>query len=56
MAMATGKNLADMTNGEVRQVLAATGRLPKIYGQTYPSDAQALAAFEQKMGAGIMIA
>jgi hypothetical protein len=56
MAMATGKNLADMTNAEVRQVLAATGQLPKIYGQTYMADAQALAAFEQKLGTGIMIA
>ncbi|WP_416667546.1 hypothetical protein [Egbenema bharatensis] len=56
MAMASGKNLADMTNAEVRQVLAATGQLPKIYGQTHMADAQALAAFEQKLGTGIMIA
>ncbi|PSB11934.1 FAD-dependent oxidoreductase [filamentous cyanobacterium CCP1] len=56
LAMATGKNLADITNAEVRQVLAATGRLPKIYGQAYLADAQALAEFEQRIGSGIMIA
>jgi hypothetical protein len=56
IALATGKDLAQITNTEVRQVLAATGRLPKIYGQTYLADAQALAEFEQNVGSGIMIA
>jgi hypothetical protein len=56
LALATGKDLAQITNIEVRQVLAATGRLPKIYGQIYLADAQALAEFEQGIGSGIVVA
>lgn len=55
IALATGKNLAEVTDSEVRQVLAATGRLPKIYGETYLADASILENFEQSVG-GVTIA
>lgn len=56
IALITGRNLADITNAEVRQVLASTGRLPKIYGETYVADANALNQFEQQLSSGIAIA
>lgn len=56
IALATGRNLADITNSEIQQVLAVTGQLPKIYGETYLADASTLAKFEQTVRADIAIA
>lgn len=56
LALATGRRLADITNAEVRQVLAATGRLPKIYGEVYLAEANALNEFENQLSSGIAIA
>jgi FAD dependent oxidoreductase len=56
LALRSGRTLADVANGEVRQVLAQTGRLSRIYGQGRP-EAQLLAMAEQQLAdANIMIA
>lgn len=46
IAMLNNKNLADVSNREVRQVLVATNQLPKIYGMANNSDGTLLAQFE----------
>lgn len=46
IAMLNNKNLADISNREVRQVLVATNKLPKIYGMANNSDGTLLAQFE----------
>jgi hypothetical protein len=46
IAILNNKNLADVTNREVRQVLATTGQLPKIYGVANNSEGTLLAQFE----------
>jgi len=45
-AILTNKNLADVSNGEVRQVLVATNQLPKIFGVANNSEGTLLAQFE----------
>lgn len=45
-AILNNKNLADVSNREVRQVLAETGQLPKIFGTPNNGDAMLLAQFE----------
>jgi hypothetical protein len=45
-AILNNKNLADVSNQEVRQVLAETGQLPKIFGTPNNGDAMLLAQFE----------
>jgi len=56
LALRSGRTLAEIANDEVRQVLADTGRLSRIYGQGRP-EAQLLARVEQQLGdTTIMIA
>jgi hypothetical protein len=45
-AILNNKNLADVSNREVRQVLAETGQLPKIFGTPNNGEAMLLAQFE----------
>lgn len=46
IAILNNKNMADISNQEVRQVLATTGQLPKIYGMENNSEGTLLAQFE----------
>jgi FAD dependent oxidoreductase len=46
IAILNNKNLADVSNLEVRQVLATTGQLPKIFGMANNSEGTLLAQFE----------
>lgn len=46
IAILNNKNLADVSNREVRQVLATTGQLPKIFGVANNSEGTLLAQFE----------
>ncbi|MBE9165390.1 FAD-dependent oxidoreductase [Tychonema sp. LEGE 06208] len=50
-AILNNKNLADISNGEVRQVLVETGQLPKIFGVANNADGTLLAQFETLVGA-----
>ncbi len=50
IALQTGRNLATITNSEVRQVLDQTGQRPKIYGRAQPVEAARLAKFETTLG------
>lgn len=45
-AILNNKNLADVSNREVRQVLAETGQLPRIFGVANNADGMLLAQFE----------
>lgn len=45
-AILTNKNLADVSNKEVRQVLVATNQLPKIFGMANNSEGTLMAQFE----------
>lgn len=45
-AILNNKNLADVSNGEVRQVLVATNQLPKIFGVANNSEGTLMAQFE----------
>ena len=49
IALTSNRTLASITNGEVRQVLATTGKLPRIYGQSYALEATRLQDFESIM-------
>lgn len=49
IALASDRTLASITNAEVRQVLATTGKLPRIYGQSYVLEASRLQDFESIM-------
>jgi hypothetical protein len=51
IALETNRNLANISNHEVRGILAQTGRLSKIYGTTYLAQASQLNNFEQVMAA-----
>ncbi len=51
IALLSDRNLANISNKEVRNVLATTGKLPKIYGQTDALQAQQLDNFEHKIPA-----
>lgn len=55
-ALLTGKNMADVSNREVRQVLAETGQLPRIYGRANPQDGFLLAQFESLVTGGAVVA
>ena len=46
IAIVNNKNLADVSNSEVRQVLVATNQLPKIFGMANNSEGTLLAQFE----------
>ncbi len=46
IALSENRNLAEITNLEVREVLANTQRLPKIYGVSYIEQARELDIFE----------
>ncbi len=50
-AILNNKNLADVSNREVRQVLVETGQLPKIFGVANNADGMLLAQFENLVGA-----
>ncbi|WP_373537623.1 FAD-dependent oxidoreductase [Microcoleus sp.] len=50
-AILNNQNLADISNGEVRQVLLETGQLPKIFGVANNADGTLLAQFETLVGA-----
>jgi hypothetical protein len=45
-ALLSNKNLADVSNREVRQVLVETGQLPRIFGVANNADGMLLAQFE----------
>lgn len=49
IALLSQRNLADISNVEVRQVLAQTGQLPRIYGKSYFIEAARLQEFESVM-------
>ncbi|MGB3757167.1 MAG: S-layer homology domain-containing protein [Rivularia sp. (in: cyanobacteria)] len=46
IALSENRNLAEISNLEVREVLASTQRLPKIYGVSYIEQARELDVFE----------
>jgi hypothetical protein len=46
IALTTGRNLADVTNVEVRNALVATGQLPRIFGTAKAVEASRLEQFE----------
>ena len=50
-AILNNKNIADISNAEVRQVLVETGQLPKIFGVANNADGRLLAQFETLVGA-----
>ena len=50
-AILNNKNLADVSNREVRQVLVETGQLPKIFGVANNADGMLLAQFETLVSA-----
>lgn len=49
IALLGSRNLADISNSEVRQVLEQTKQLPKVYGRSYLAEAVRLQEFEQKI-------
>jgi FAD dependent oxidoreductase len=49
ICLLNGKDLANISNLEVRQVLAQTGQLPRIYGKNYAVEASRLQDFEKVM-------
>jgi FAD dependent oxidoreductase len=49
LAIIRNRNLADMTNMDVRRVLVQTTQLPRIYGKSYLTEASRLQAFENVM-------
>jgi FAD dependent oxidoreductase len=49
LAIIRNRNLADMTNMDVRQVLVQTTQLPRIYGKSYLVEASRLQTFESTM-------
>jgi hypothetical protein len=53
LALLTNRNLNSFLNTEIRNVLVATGRLPKIYGIYDPEETQKVALFEKLMGVPI---
>ncbi|MGB3266129.1 MAG: FAD-dependent oxidoreductase [Microcoleus sp.] len=50
-AILNKKNIADISNAEVRQVLVETNQLPKIFGVANNADGTLLAQFETLVGA-----
>jgi hypothetical protein len=55
IAIASQRPLATITNLEVRQVLAQTGQLTRIYGRSNPTEAARLQSFEIALGGPIGI-
>lgn len=55
IAIASQRQLATITNLEVRQVLAQTGQLTRIYGRSNPAEAARLQNFEIALGGPIGI-
>ncbi|UBF28494.1 FAD-dependent oxidoreductase [Kovacikia minuta CCNUW1] len=49
LAIISNRNLAEITNREVRQVLEQTGQLSRIYGRSYMTEASRLQAFETSL-------
>jgi hypothetical protein len=49
IALQTGRDLASITNAEVRQVLAQTNQLSKVYGMRQSAEALRMAAFETNL-------
>lgn len=56
LALLSRRNLADIRDWEVRQILAKQGLLPRIYGRGNYQEASRLLAFETSLGSGIAIA
>ncbi len=56
IAIANRRNLAQIGNAEVRQVLIQTQQLPRVYGRANASEASRLFAFENRLGSDIAIA
>jgi hypothetical protein len=55
LALLGNRNLADISNREINQILAQTGQLPCIYGRPDPAEAARLQAFELAMSDGVAI-
>ncbi len=53
LALLTNRELNQFTNSEIRSVLAATGRLPKVYGVYDAQETANVALFEKLMGVPI---
>ncbi|MEO1187405.1 MAG: FAD-dependent oxidoreductase, partial [Cyanobacteria bacterium J06636_27] len=51
MALQSNINLGDYSNRQVRNVLAQTGKIAKIYGQNYTAQARELDSFENGIAA-----
>lgn len=49
LAILSNRDLVNVTNSEIRQVLVQLGQLPRIYGKNYTIEASRLQAFEQMM-------
>jgi hypothetical protein len=56
IALLNNKNLADISNFQVRQILNETGRTPKIYGQPNTVAGTLLAQFESRVTSDVVIA
>ncbi|WP_159786899.1 S-layer homology domain-containing protein [Sodalinema gerasimenkoae] len=54
IALDQGRQLSEITNLEVRQVLAQRGRLSKVYGIRQPDAAQYLASFEKALAPAVV--
>ncbi|MCU0525518.1 MAG: FAD-dependent oxidoreductase [Elainella sp. Prado103] len=53
LAVLTNREMNRFSNTEIRNVLAATGRLPKLYGVYDPEETARVALFEKLMGVPI---
>jgi hypothetical protein len=49
IALLNKRNLSDITNEEVQDILVQTGRLPKIYGKYSPTETSSMGDFEKRM-------
>jgi hypothetical protein len=49
LALASGRNLADITNTEVRAILVQTNRLPRVYGKVDLAEAEKLREVETRI-------
>jgi hypothetical protein len=56
LAILSRRNLAQITNSEVRRILVQTGQLPRIYGRSNTVDATRLVAFENALRVPIVTA
>jgi len=56
IALLSNRNLADITNLQVRQVLNQTGLCSRIYGRTNAPEATRMLAFEKNLAGGTAIA